>query len=76
VIDRIVLRPIGEFVSGSWESATAYVVAALEAKGTATRDDFDVPAIVAASHDIAESWDFRSIDGTTFWRIAANYMKV
>jgi hypothetical protein len=58
------------------ESATAYVVAALEAKGTATRDDFDVDGIVAASHAIAESWDFDSLERTMFWNIAASHMKV
>ncbi|WP_063046319.1 hypothetical protein [Nocardia pseudovaccinii] len=63
-------------MSETWESATAYVVAALEAKGTATRDDFDVPAIVAATRDIADSWDFRAIEDATFWRIAAAFLKV
>jgi hypothetical protein len=52
------------------------VIAALEAKGSATRHDFDVPAIVAATHDITDSWDFQSIEGETFWRIAASYLKV
>ncbi|MFE3443627.1 hypothetical protein ACFXNW_11395 [Nocardia sp. NPDC059180] len=59
----------------SRETATAYVIAALEAKGTATRYDFDVPAIVAASHAAARSWDFQSIEGGTFWRIAARFLK-
>ncbi|WP_254206736.1 hypothetical protein [Nocardia alni] len=57
------------------ESATAYVIAALEAKGTATRDDFDVPAIVAASHAVAESWDIDSLEPATFWNIAATHIK-
>jgi hypothetical protein len=57
------------------ESATAYVIAALEAKGTATREDFDVPGIVAASHAIAESWDLGSLERTTFWSIAASYIR-
>ncbi|WP_431971876.1 hypothetical protein [Nocardia sp. bgisy134] len=63
-------------MSETWESATAYVIAALEGKGTATRDDFDVPAIVAATRDIAESWDFRIIEDATFWRIAASFLRV
>lgn len=63
-------------MSETLESATAYVIAALEAKGTATRHDFDVPAIVAASRDIAESWDFRAIEAATFWRIAATFLRV
>ncbi|WP_040831314.1 hypothetical protein [Nocardia jiangxiensis] len=57
------------------ETATAYVIAELESKGTATHEDFDVAAIVAASHVISESWDFRSIDRTMFWRIAAGNLK-
>ncbi|MET8774619.1 hypothetical protein AB0H49_19670 [Nocardia sp. NPDC050713] len=63
-------------MSETWESATAYVINALEAKGTATRDDFDVPAIVAATRDIAEGWDFRAIEDATFWRIAASFLRV
>ncbi|MBF6174853.1 hypothetical protein [Nocardia blacklockiae] len=58
------------------ETATAYVIAELEAKGTATRDDFDVPAIVNASHAIAETWDLRSMDRSTFWNIAASNLKI
>ncbi|MBF6326926.1 hypothetical protein [Nocardia transvalensis] len=58
------------------ESATAYVIAELEAKGTATRHDFDVPAIVATSHAIAEGWDFTAIDRTTFWNIVAGNLKI
>ncbi|MGF6889207.1 hypothetical protein ABIA39_008670 [Nocardia sp. GAS34] len=53
------------------ETATAYVIAELEAKGTATRADFDV----AASHLISEGWDFRSIDRTVFWGLAAGNLK-
>lgn len=58
------------------ESATAYVIAALEAKGTATRDDFDVPGIVAASRAVADCWDFGVLERTTFWSIAATYLKI
>ncbi|GAA5085124.1 hypothetical protein [Nocardia iowensis] len=59
----------------SLESATAYVIEVLEAKGTATRHDFDVPGIVAESHAIANGWDFRAIENTTFWGIAARFLK-
>ncbi|RJO75062.1 hypothetical protein D5S18_16895 [Nocardia panacis] len=58
------------------ESATEYVIAALEGKGSASREDFDVAAIVAASRVVAQSWDFDSIAPETFWRIAAAYLKV
>ncbi|MFD6157778.1 hypothetical protein ACFWF7_30745 [Nocardia sp. NPDC060256] len=62
-------------MSDSLESATAYVIEALEAKGTATRYDFDVPGIVAESHAIANGWDFRAIEDTTFWGTVARFLK-
>ncbi|MEU1544761.1 hypothetical protein [Nocardia sp. NPDC005745] len=62
-------------MSDSMESATAYVIEALEAKGTASREDFDVPAIVAETHAIANSWDFRAIEDATFWSIAARFIR-
>lgn len=60
----------------SRESATAYVITALEDKGTATRDDFDVPAIVATSRAIVESWDIGAMQRSVFWYIAASHLKV
>lgn len=57
------------------ESATAYVIAALEAKGTATRDDFDVPAIVARTHALTETWDFDKVHRGIFWKIAAVHLR-
>jgi hypothetical protein len=65
-----------ESVLDTVETATAYVIAELEAKGTATREDFDVTAIVAASHALCEGWDFRSIDGAVFWRLTADNLKL
>ncbi|MFD3745378.1 hypothetical protein [Nocardia sp. NPDC058633] len=62
-------------MSATRESATVYVISALEAKGTATRDDFDVAGIVTAFRDIAEGWDFRSMEQETFWRIASTYLR-
>ncbi|PXX64305.1 hypothetical protein DFR70_105490 [Nocardia tenerifensis] len=62
-------------MSDSLESATAYVIEALEAKGTATRYDFDVSGIVAESHAVANSWDFRTIENATFWGIAARFLR-
>ncbi|MBO0852189.1 MAG: hypothetical protein J2P18_00295 [Nocardia sp.] len=59
----------------TFETATEYVITELEAKGTASREDFDVPAIVATSHAIAESWDFTGLDRHTFWSIAASYLR-
>ncbi|WP_067705063.1 hypothetical protein [Nocardia jejuensis] len=60
----------------SRERAVAYVVAALEAAGTATRDDFDVHGIVDASHAIIEDWDFAAMEQSLFWGIAASHLKV
>lgn len=57
-------------------SATAYVIAALEAKGTASADDFDVPAIVDKTHALSETWDFDSVHRGTFWKIAAVHLKL
>ena len=74
VIDRFYKR-VENSVLDTVETATAYVIAELEAKGTATREDFDVAAIVAASHVISEGWDFRSIDRTVFWGLAAGNLK-
>ncbi|MBL1079277.1 hypothetical protein JK358_33210 [Nocardia sp. 2] len=59
----------------SRECAEAYVIAALEAKGTATREDFDVPGIVDVSHAITEGWDFEVMERNLFWGIAASYLK-
>jgi hypothetical protein len=56
------------------ESATSYVVEALEAKGTASRGDFDVDAILAVSHAVADGWDFSIIEDAIFWRIVARFM--
>ncbi|WP_194814139.1 hypothetical protein [Nocardia sp. XZ_19_385] len=60
----------------SHETAIAYVITALEAKGTATREDFDVPGIVATSRAIVETWDFGVMDRTMFWNIAATHLRV
>lgn len=60
----------------SRERAVAYVIAALEAKGAATRDDFDVHGIVATSHAITEDWDFAKMEQSMFWGIAASHLRV
>lgn len=57
------------------DSATAYVIDAIEATGAASRHDFDIPAIVTVSHAVAECWDFSSIEQEIFWRIASHFMK-
>lgn len=63
-------------MSETCESATAYVIAALEAKGTATREDFDVSGMVTSMRSVIDDWDFRQLEPHTFWRIAASYLRV
>ncbi|MEC3952594.1 hypothetical protein VMT65_06080 [Nocardia sp. CDC153] len=62
-------------MSHTVETATAYVIAALEAKGTATREDFDVPGIVTTTHGLTQTWDFRAVDTRRFWGIAATFLR-
>ncbi|MVU81374.1 hypothetical protein GPX89_29540 [Nocardia sp. ET3-3] len=57
------------------ETATAYVIAALEAKGTASREDFDIPGIVTTTHGLTQTWDFHAIDRQRFWGIAATFLR-
>ncbi|MFJ4651952.1 hypothetical protein ACIP5Y_11845 [Nocardia sp. NPDC088792] len=57
------------------ETATAFVITAVEAKGTASRHDFDIPAIVTATHSLTETWDFHAVDQNMFWNIAATFLK-
>ncbi|MFC9997215.1 hypothetical protein [Nocardia sp. NPDC127526] len=57
------------------ETATAYVITALEERGTATRDDFDIPAIVTVTHTLTDTWDFHSVDRSLFWNVAATFIK-
>ena len=77
VIDRMcTCDRLENAVLDTMETATEYVIAELEAKGTATRDDFDVHAIVTESHEIADSWDLSSLDRDTFWQIAADHLRV
>ncbi|WP_067687492.1 hypothetical protein [Nocardia jejuensis] len=56
-------------------TATAFVITALEAKGTATRDDFDIPAIVTTTYNLTQTWDFHHVDRTLFWNIAATFLE-
>ncbi|MCU1642040.1 MULTISPECIES: hypothetical protein [unclassified Nocardia] len=55
-------------------SATVYVITALEATGAATRNDFDIPAIVTTTYSVTDTWDFDSVDPTIFWNIAATFI--
>ncbi|AHH21493.1 hypothetical protein NONO_c67260 [Nocardia nova SH22a] len=57
------------------ETATKYVVTELESTGAARREDFDVSAIVATLHRIADSWDFDFLDRRVFWGVAASRLR-
>lgn len=57
------------------EDATAYVTRAIEANGTdiASRDEYDVEAIVNELCDLAGSWDFDAVEHDTFWEVVARH---
>ncbi|MDR7172912.1 hypothetical protein J2W56_006678 [Nocardia kruczakiae] len=57
------------------QTATDYVIRQLEHSGTAHRDDFDVPALVAHLHALVEGWDFRLLNRAMFWSLAASYLR-
>lgn len=59
----------------SRESATRFVIDAIESTGAATRDDFDVDRIVATAHALVNDWEFDHIQPDAFWRIAATCIK-
>ncbi|MFC3965002.1 hypothetical protein [Nocardia jiangsuensis] len=56
---------------GTRESATAYVIHAVESTGAATRADFDIDRIVSTAHALSEDWEVEALQPDTFWRIAA-----
>lgn len=60
--------------SATAKTATEYVIRQLEHAGTAHRDDFDVPALVANLHSLVEGWDFRQLNRAMFWSLAASYL--
>ncbi|MFF0490281.1 hypothetical protein ACWDSJ_36030 [Nocardia sp. NPDC003482] len=59
----------------SRESATRFVIDAVESTGAATRDDFDIDRIVATAHAMVNDWDFHSMQPETFWRIASSCIR-
>jgi hypothetical protein len=61
--------------SYSRETATSFVIDAVESTGAATRDDFDVDRIVTTAHAMVNDWNFTSLPPDAFWRIAATYIK-
>lgn len=59
----------------SRETATCFVIDAVESTGAATRDDFDIDRIVATAHALVNDWDFDTMQPETFWRIASSCIK-
>ncbi len=59
----------------SRETATRFVIDAVESTGAATRDDFDVERIVTTAHAMVNDWNFTSLQPDAFWRIASTYIK-
>ncbi|MEV5653036.1 hypothetical protein AB0L57_32695 [Nocardia sp. NPDC052254] len=59
----------------SRETATCFVIDAVESTGAATRDDFDIDRIVATAHAMVNDWDFDAMQPEAFWRIASSCIK-
>lgn len=52
--------------------ARNYVIMAIE-NGAATADEYDIDAIVTELRQIADGWNFDSIDHDTFWAVVAKH---
>ncbi|WP_187683594.1 hypothetical protein [Nocardia wallacei] len=59
----------------SRETATRFVINAVESTGAATRDDFDIDRIVTTAHAQVNDWDFHSMHPEAFWRIASSFIR-
>lgn len=59
----------------SRETATRFVIEAVESTGAATRDDFDVERIVSTAHAMVNDWNLTSLQPEAFWRIASTCIK-
>ncbi len=59
----------------SQETATCFVIDAVESTGAATRDDFDIDRIVATAHAMVNDWDFDAMQPEAFWRIASSCIR-
>ncbi|RMI32178.1 hypothetical protein [Nocardia stercoris] len=59
----------------SRETATRFVIDAVESTGAATREDFDIDRIVTTAHAQVNDWDFDSMQPDAFWRIASSCIK-
>ncbi|MBB5917294.1 hypothetical protein BJY24_006206 [Nocardia transvalensis] len=59
----------------SRETATRFVINAVESTGAATRDDFDIDRIVTTAHSQVNDWDFDAMPPEAFWRIASSCIR-
>ncbi|WP_024804590.1 hypothetical protein [Nocardia sp. BMG51109] len=59
----------------SRETATRFVIDAVESTGAATRDDFDIERIVSTAHAMVNDWDFDTMHPDAFWRIASSFIR-
>ncbi|MCX4092619.1 hypothetical protein [Nocardia sp. alder85J] len=59
----------------SRESATRFVIDAVESTGAASRDDFDIDRIVTTAHSLVNDWDIQIMPPEAFWRIASTCIK-
>ncbi|QIS19682.1 hypothetical protein F6W96_16685 [Nocardia terpenica] len=59
----------------SRETATRFVIDAVESTGAATRDDFDIDRIVTTAHAMVNDWDFHAMQPEAFWRIASSCIR-
>ncbi|MFI5776547.1 hypothetical protein [Nocardia sp. NPDC051570] len=61
--------------SYSRETATRFVIDAVESTGAASRDDFDIDRIVTTAHAMVNDWDLHAMQPEAFWRIASSCIK-
>ncbi|WP_231386771.1 hypothetical protein [Nocardia sp. BMG111209] len=61
--------------NNSRETATRFVIDAVESTGAASRDDFDIDRIVTTAHGLVNDWDFQGMQPEAFWRIASTCIR-
>jgi hypothetical protein len=59
----------------SRETATRFVIDAVESTGAATREDFDIDRIVTTAHELMNDWEFHAMQPEAFWRIASSCIR-
>lgn len=54
-------------------SAELRIVKAIEANGTASRDDFDIPGIVAHLRHLTGTTNLEAVEPSVFWETVARH---